>query len=69
MYLLKEKSKTYHAWDGNNTFCKMWLTGGMAQNGKYWKFTQDIGDRKLCQMCETNLIKFNRKNLLVNKTT
>ncbi len=61
VYLVpKSGRRASHIWDGNDTACRMYSTGGMRRIDKY----DVIGDwrahrnhRRLCSMCQTNAKK------------
>lgn len=52
-YLIRDKGiqNSAHLWDGENTLCKMWLTGGMNQRKK-WSLHQFAGMHPICHMCQ-----------------
>ncbi len=58
-YLIRntKKSKVYHLWNGSDTVCKLWSTGGMNQS-RYIQSDDNCG-LALCQMCNNN----NRKTI------
>jgi hypothetical protein len=47
---LKQKSK-YHHWDGRDTACRLWSTGGIKQDRPGWGATDVQPTRELCHMC------------------
>lgn len=52
MFLIRSNKKTgsAHFWNGHDTACKMWSTGGMNQRRK-WSVLADAGSRPICTMC------------------
>ena len=50
---LKPKAKA-HLWDGSDTACRLWSTGGIKQTRPGWITTPSIGGRELCHMCGMN---------------
>ena len=53
MFLIRKGSKHYHLWHNNNTVCKMWSTGGMNHQKK-WFIVEEVSGRLLCTMCRNN---------------
>ena len=52
-YLMRKNSeKAAHIWNGADTACKMWSTGGMNRGGN-WILVEDPGHRKVCAMCKS----------------
>lgn len=52
MYLTRKgKSKVVHIWNGKDTNCRMYSTGGMRQE-KYHVVTE-LNGRKICELCES----------------
>lgn len=52
MYLYRSKeTSAAHVWDGKDTACRMWSTGGMNRQRKYEK-SETTGGRKVCAMCK-----------------
>lgn len=50
-YLVRiKKPKTYPLWNGENSFCKMYLTGGMKK--KKYHLVEDIEGLEICTMCQ-----------------
>lgn len=64
--LKRQEKPTYHLWTGNDTACRMWSTGGLANKHKYELFeTLDHPeDFHLCTMC--NPIKRQEQSNRVN---
>lgn len=54
-YSKESKAKKAHLWNGLDTFCNMWSTGGLGY--KYDLFNTDL-NREICTMC------FNKKRKL-----
>lgn len=55
-YLLntkKRKSKA-HFWNGKDTACKMWSTGGMNQRRDGYVILTDHHGKEICNMCRIN---------------
>lgn len=58
-YLLRQqagkpgKKRVAHLWDGEDTVCRLWSTGGIISKDNY-KVEDDPGDRRLCGMCVHN---------------
>lgn len=53
-YLIKvqgKKQKTAHLWDGTDTLCRMFSTGGL--NPSKYEITDHKGERGICFMCNT----------------
>lgn len=48
---LKAKAK-YHHWDGRDTACRMWSTGGINQARAGWIVVDVPPARALCHMCK-----------------
>jgi hypothetical protein len=46
----KGKKNAAHYWDGKDTACRMWSTGGMNQ-GRKWSVHDDPGEHPICTMC------------------
>ena len=44
-----KSSSRAHIWDDGDTFCKMYLTGGMKK--KKYRVYPDSQDREICLMC------------------
>jgi len=42
-------SSRAHLWDDDDTYCKMYLTGGMRK--KKYRVYPDSQDRQICLMC------------------
>lgn len=58
MYLYRSKqTSAAHHWDGLDTACRMWSTGGMSKKRKY-ETAETLGGRRVCAMCEQ--VKANR---------
>ena len=57
-YLIKESGtiKSAHYWNGIDTACRMWSTGGLNQNKK-WSVFPDAQGHPVCTMCLNNSIK------------
>ncbi|MGK7940749.1 MAG: hypothetical protein AB4062_11500 [Crocosphaera sp.] len=50
----KEKRQTKaHIWDGLDTFCTMWSTGGLGNAKGYNLYNTNLG-RDICTMCSKN---------------
>ena len=45
-----KKPKTFHLWDGENSYCKMYLTGGMKK--KKYHLVNEIEGLEVCTMCK-----------------
>jgi hypothetical protein len=56
-YLHKPLStgSAYHLFDGTDTMCRMWSTGGFKK-AKY-RVTEEKPNKRLCHMCSVNLGK------------
>jgi hypothetical protein len=52
MFLIRDKGtkNSAHYWDGNDTACRMWSTGGMNKDRK-WSVHADPGSHPICSMC------------------
>lgn len=52
MFLIRDSNPnaTAHHWDGHDTACKMWSTGGMNKNKK-WSIRAASGSHPICTMC------------------
>lgn len=52
MFLIRDKhpSASAHYWDGRDTACKMWSTGGLNKNRK-WAVHATPGNHPICTMC------------------
>jgi hypothetical protein len=53
-YLMRKKSPVAHLWDGLDTLCRMWSTGGMggmSKGKKKFQVSKDHGGRRICTMC------------------
>lgn len=48
---LKPKGK-YHHWDGHDTACTLWSTGGINQARAGWLVVDAPPRRELCHMCK-----------------
>ena len=54
----RKPKNRYHAWNGADTACRMWSTGGIKQNRKGWVWSAAPPEgRELCLMCEVCLKK------------
>lgn len=53
---VKGKKKSAHYWDGTDTLCHLWSTGGMNQR-KGWRVYDEPGEHPLCTMCINNAKK------------
>ena len=54
MYLYRDMGKVAaHIWDGKDTACRMWTTGGMRQE-KGYTVSDEPGERRICLMCKNN---------------
>jgi len=43
-----------------DTYCKMYSTGGMSKRyKKHVKITEDVGDKRICQLCTNVYYRFN----------
>ncbi len=52
--ICKEKRQTKaHFWDGLNTLCTMWNTGGLGRAKGYHLYNTNLG-REICWMCTKN---------------
>lgn len=45
-----KKNQRAHLWDGKNTLCRMWSTGGLRAKKKFGVYDSNMG-RKICHMC------------------
>lgn len=54
-YNQKKKSTAAHLWNGNDTYCKMFSTGGLIKGIK--KVHDELEDRRVCVMCQNNFKK------------
>lgn len=52
MYLLRKNGGVAHYWNGVDTVCKMYSTGGLRKK-KYTVCESTLG-RKICTMCQVN---------------
>jgi hypothetical protein len=62
-YLINERKQNgrYHYWNPaieglteiDDTYCRMWSTGGMCRKKRGWLVTSEKPSRLLCQMCES----------------
>lgn len=52
-YLLNERKpkSMAHLWDGRDTACRLWSTGGIKQSRPGWITTTTPMGRSMCQMC------------------
>lgn len=46
----RKRPPVAHCWDGSDTLCRMWSTGGMNRGGD-WRVTHSAEGRRICQMC------------------
>lgn len=46
----KKRPPIAHVWDGTDTLCRMWSTGGMYRGGD-WRITHTAEGRRICTMC------------------
>lgn len=55
MYLFNDRkpSAKAHLWDGRDTACRMWSTGGMQTARPGWAVRTTAGARGICHMCQT----------------
>lgn len=52
-YLIrKKKAKVAHYWDGQDTFCRLFSTGGMAQ--RRYELKKEKEGLTICAMCISN---------------
>ena len=51
----KKKPVTYHLFDGSDTACRMWSTGGM--NHRKYELVESVESLFLCTLCETHTRK------------
>lgn len=56
-YLTRDKSNVYHLWDGNNTYCRQWVLGGMNPLKKTWRFVDEKPEKNLCNSCNNISIR------------
>lgn len=58
MYLIRVngKKQSAHIWNGKDTACKMWSTGGMNKEKEYEVHQTNKG-KHVCTMCLVNSIK------------
>ena len=57
-YLMRKhfkKKNIIHYWNGRDTYCKMYLSGGLSK-GKY-EVTQENNGYQICAMCTVNFKK------------
>lgn len=60
MFLCREKgTKTVHHWNGIDTACRMWSTGGLKKSKK-WLILKTSENRPICHMCQI-VMKKNEK--------
>ena len=55
IYLTRSKNKSAsHLWNSfkDDTYCKLWSTGGMSQYGNY--IESDHTNKRICVMCQNN---------------
>lgn len=54
-YLFNERKKrsSAHLWDGQDTACRMWSTGGMSNTKPGYVTASGLEGRLLCHMCQT----------------
>lgn len=52
MFLIRDNKQkvSAHHWDGHDTACKMWSTGGMNKDHK-WSVHAGPGNHSICTMC------------------
>jgi hypothetical protein len=64
MKLLARKKRTEHTkahlWNGKDTECKMWLSGGIVKD-KY-EIVDNVPLGGICKMCQNNVRKRSQKN-------
>lgn len=49
-FVRKTGGQTAHIWTGRDTLCTMASTNGLSR--RKYEVVYEIGDKKLCQMCE-----------------
>ena len=61
MYLVRKgKPRVYHLWNGFDTVCRMYSTGGMSK--KKYQVVTNPESRSLCTMCRINAEKLDCRN-------
>ncbi len=55
-FFMAKSGNVAHIWDGADTFCTMWSTGGLKVNRGYSVKSQLLG-RRICQQCAANYRK------------
>lgn len=53
-YIFNERKQrsSAHIWDGKNTACRMWSTGGMSSTKPGYVTAFGLEGRHLCHMCQ-----------------
>jgi len=62
IYLTRAKNKSAsHLWNDfkDDTYCKLWSTGGMSQYGNY--IESNDTNKRVCVMCQNNKLNEERK--------
>lgn len=67
MFVIRDREKngkpySAHIWDGKDTACGHWLTGGLPTH-LAWTFTEDAGSHPICKTCLIRSKKTNKKTL------
>jgi hypothetical protein len=54
LWLIRKKGEKVkaHIWDGNDTKCRMYSTGGIRADR--FEIRQDRGQHEICHMCQQN---------------
>ena len=50
-YFYHERRQVAHIWDGKDTFCRMWSTGGIARSKVGFARHDGPGTRRICKQC------------------
>ncbi len=53
-FIHASNGKIFHFWDGSETGCNMWRTGGIKKKDKYIVCSSVPGVKVICSMCKNN---------------
>ena len=53
IYSVRKKSRVCHMWDGQDTLCRLWSTGGIQSPSRY-RWANQTGGRPVCHMCSNS---------------
>ena len=51
LFRINNKKQKVHIWNGEDTLCKMWSTGGINSNSKDFSLFNSTMDKETCSLC------------------